>query len=134
MTWTNTGTDELLASAQYRLESAGEAGLIFRLSYTVTIRDEKVSVDEPIRLTTTRPHFGGVRWWFVCSLIVNGRACRRRCGKLYLPPGGRYFGCRVCYGLTYKSAQDAHKYDRIWRLVGDDVNRLFDLATGRLKL
>jgi hypothetical protein len=30
-------------------------------------------------------------------------------GKLYLPPGGRYFGCRHCYGLTYRSCQEHDK-------------------------
>jgi hypothetical protein len=29
---------------------------------------------------------------------------------LYLPPGGRYFGCRVCYRLTYRSAQEHDKW------------------------
>lgn len=47
-------------------------------------------------LTATRPRFGGLRWWFVCPLVVKGRSCKRRVGKLYLPPHGRYFGCRHC--------------------------------------
>ena len=42
----------------------------------------------PIRLQTTPTQFGGRRWWFTCPLIVNGVACNRRVGKLYLPPGG----------------------------------------------
>jgi hypothetical protein len=45
------------------------------------------------------------RWSFICPLIVNGRPCGRRVGKLYLPPSARYFGCRHCHGLTYTSAQ-----------------------------
>jgi hypothetical protein len=32
---------------------------------------------------------------------------------LYLPPGGEVFGCRHCYGLTYESCQQSHKYDRV---------------------
>ena len=28
-------------------------------------------------------------------------------GKLYLPPGGRYFGCRHCHDLTYRSRQES---------------------------
>ncbi len=36
--------------------------------------------------------------------------------KLYLPPGGRYFGCRRCYDLTYESAQQHDKrVDRLAR-------------------
>jgi hypothetical protein len=40
---------------------------------------------------------------------VNGRPCQRRVGKLYLPPGGRYYGCRHCHALTYTSCQEHDK-------------------------
>jgi len=51
---------------------------------------------------------------------VNGRGCGRRVGKLYLPPGGRYFGCRQCHDLTYTSCQESHRYDRLFgRLAAD---------------
>jgi hypothetical protein len=78
-----------------------------RLHYTFT--QTKEQVDYRIALTTTRPRFGGLRWWFVCPLSVNDRACGRRVGKLYLPPRGRYFGCRHCHRLTYRSAQEHDK-------------------------
>jgi hypothetical protein len=78
-----------------------------RLFYTFT--QSKDAIDYRIRLVTTEPRFGGLRWWFICSLSLNGRACGRRVRKLYLPPGGRYFGCRHCYNLTYRSAQEHDK-------------------------
>jgi hypothetical protein len=78
-----------------------------RLSYTITARQE--ALDYRVALVTTRPRFGGVRWWFVCPLTVNGRPCGRRVGKLYLPPGSRYYGCRRCYKLTYTSCQQHDK-------------------------
>src|SRR5262245_8725704 len=56
-----------------------------RLFYTFT--DSKDQIDYRIRLVTTRPQFGGCRWWFVCPLVVNGQECGRRVGKVYLPPG-----------------------------------------------
>jgi hypothetical protein len=58
-----------------------------RLSYSRTRAgaEEKESVDYRVRLATSRPRFGGLRWWFICPLTVNGRPCRRRMGKLYLP-------------------------------------------------
>jgi hypothetical protein len=31
------------------------------------------------------------------------------CGKLYLAPGARSFGCRLCCRLTYRSAQEHDK-------------------------
>jgi len=61
-----------------------------------------------VELVSTVPRFGGLRWWFVCPLVVNGVPCRRRVGKLYLPGGASYFGCRRCYDLTYTSSQEAH--------------------------
>jgi hypothetical protein len=82
-----------------------------RLSYILAHARtrERESLDYRVGLTTTQPHFGGLRWWFVCPLVVGGRPCQRRVGKLYLPPGCRYFGCRTCYRLTYESFQ---KHDK----------------------
>jgi hypothetical protein len=68
-----------------------------------------VNVDYRVWLAATRPRFGGRRWWFLCPLSRDGRQCGRRVGKLSLPPGGRYFGCRHCYDLTYTSAQEHDK-------------------------
>jgi hypothetical protein len=39
----------------------------------------------------------------------------RRVAKLYPPPGGKYFGNRDAYGLTYTSCQDSGKYDGLYR-------------------
>jgi hypothetical protein len=84
-------------------------------------------------LTATCPAFGGVRWWFVCPLSVDGSPCRRRVGKLYLPPRSGYFGCRHCHGLTYTSCQESHKFDRLERRIAgnlgctvEDVRRALD--------
>lgn len=121
LTWTNTHTGEQAASAGYTCtESGGE--WVFTLIYTVTRHgDEKHEVRLPIRLQVTHPSYGGVRWWFTCPLVVRGRACERRVGKLYLPPGGLYFGCRHCYDLTYTSCQESRKYDRLWRLIAAET-------------
>jgi hypothetical protein len=53
-----------------------------------------------------------VRWWFVCPLSRNGIACHRRVRKLYL--SGRYFGCRHCHRLTYRSSQESDS--RVYKL------------------
>ncbi|MGL4961001.1 MAG: hypothetical protein ACRC67_07195 [Inquilinus sp.] len=50
-----------------------------------------------VRLTTTVPPFGGLRWWFICP--TTGR----RTSKLYLPRGGERFLSRQAYQLGYAS-------------------------------
>lgn len=49
-----------------------------------------------IEMVTTRPHFGGVRYWFLCP------HCERRFGKLYAPASGILM-CRVCLSMAYLS-------------------------------
>jgi hypothetical protein len=82
-------------------------GLLLMLNYRFGQSGENVEV--PIRLENTTLHFGGVRWWGRCPLMVNNILCTRRVRKLYLPPGGRYFGCRTCYRLSYRSVQEHDK-------------------------
>lgn len=121
LTWTNTRTGERTASVRYTCTGSGD-NWTFTLIYTVTRRDGgKQDVRLPIYLQTTEPRFGGTRWWFTCPLAVKGNSCRCRVGKLYLPPGGLYFGCRRCYDLTYTSCQESHKYDRLFRFIAEDI-------------
>jgi hypothetical protein len=82
---------------------------LLQLSYSRSAEGQQETLDYAVDLTTTEPPFGGLRWWFVCPLTVNGRPCNRRVGKLYLPPGARYFGCRHCHRLTYTSSQEHDK-------------------------
>jgi hypothetical protein len=79
-----------------------------KVNYTITDRntDEKTDYDYKISLTTTPCNFGGVRYWFICPLSVNGVYCGRRTGTLYLASGGHYFGCRRCYDLSYESRNE----------------------------
>src|SRR5262249_40379452 len=79
------------------------------------------SISIPVRLATTATQCGGRRWWFVCPLTVRGIACNRRAGKLYLPPGAKYFGCRKCHDLTYRSCQEAHQTERLFGRLGFDA-------------
>ncbi len=118
-TCTNSYTGEQVASIGYEVNTTGAPPRV-RLFYRVTPREgEPEHYDYKILLTTTRPYFGGRRWWFICPLVKHGRACTRRAGKLYLPPGGRYFGCRACYELSYTSSQESDK--RISRLANDPM-------------
>ena len=93
---------------------------------------DKEDVNIPVPLEATPTQFGGRRWWFICPLIVRGVACTRRSGKLYLPPGAKYFGCRECHDLTYRSCQEAHQAERLFGRLGfgPEVARLFSKRTG----
>ena len=68
-----------------------------KLTYTAS----GTPVDYRVRLVTTKPTYGGRRWRFLCPLARQDGGPPRRVAKLYLPPGGRYFGSREAYGLTY---------------------------------
>ncbi len=82
------------------------------LSYRIPERNE--SFEYEIRLSTSKPPFGGLRWWLRCPIRRKSGLCDHRVTKLYLPIGQRYVGCRDCYDLGYRSCQEAHKYDRLF--------------------
>lgn len=94
------------ATLGYEASLCDPANAWLRLHYSV--RGEPV--DYRIRLVTTRPTYGGVRWWFICPLVRRDGGPPRRVAKLYLPSGGRYFGSRLGYGLTYASCQESGKF------------------------
>jgi hypothetical protein len=108
--WTRTGV--LTIPPRWRAGSFGyhvedwDAQMIW-LHYTLGLSNERI--EYAIAMTPTRPHFGGLRWWFLCPTPKSrGRdvqPCGRRVGKLYLPPRARQFACRVCHNLTYQSSQ-----------------------------
>ena len=93
------------------------------LSYTVKDRwSVEDRVGEVLRLQTTQPNFGGVRWWFSCPRMLDAEECGRSVGKLYRPPGERYFACRRCLDLTYESCQRSHRYDGLFALVAGEAS------------
>ena len=107
LTWSRAVSGEIVSRVGFEVDTSDRHGAVFGLRYTITRTDEHIQL--PIRLEITHPYLGGTRWWFTCPLIVRNVVCNRRVAKLYLPPGGRYFGCRRCYGLTYRSCQESDK-------------------------
>ena len=81
--------------------TAQEYGLHLRYS-TTDDRGAPLTVSELIPFTYTGAGFGGRRGWLKCL------SCGRGCRVIY---GGRYFRCRLCHGLAYKS-QIEPDYDR----------------------
>lgn len=105
--WQDTITGDRASSLGYEVDTTNSANSWVRLFYTIT--RTRQTVNYKISLTTTLPHFGGRRWWFICPLVVKNKYCNRRVGKIHLPPYGRYYGCRHCYDLTYRSCQESDK-------------------------
>ena len=93
--WTYEGEDRPHAIVRYEADLTEPDDPWLRLRYDVN--GEPVGC--MVRLVTTRPNYGGRRWWFLCPLV------ERRAAKLYLPPGGKVFGSREAYGLTYAFCQ-----------------------------
>jgi hypothetical protein len=69
---------------------------------------EPLKIDDKVYLAPSRPHFGGLRWWFLCPHL------NRRVRTLYLPRSGRHFLSRHAYELAYGSQRET-KYDRALR-------------------
>ena len=123
-------------SISYEVLTVDMARPLVRLSYSwvQTASGQNESADYHVRLETTYPRFGGLRWWFRCPLRNRWGDCSRRVGKLYLPPGGRYFGCRHCYDLTYTSCQESRKDDALARLLARNSGLSFAEMLQGLKL
>jgi hypothetical protein len=87
LTWNRA--DQRILSVRYWLEPKSEDRAVLHITSKVEADRTETSLIEPIVLTGTIPHFGGVRWWFICPLIVDGATCNRRVKKLFLPPGAK---------------------------------------------
>lgn len=127
--WKDSAGEET-ASIGYMLTNEGRA---LRFMYSVGEKgsEQKETLDYSVEIVTTPCHFGGVRRWFICPLVKDGIPCRRRVGKLYLPPRGKHFGCRICYNLTYRSCQEHD--GRVSALVKNPGLLLAKLKTGNAK-
>jgi hypothetical protein len=88
-----------------------------RFSYTLTNRDgEKEAMNYRVELEATSCNLGGKRYWFICPLVRDGVTCRWRVGVLYIV--GKYFGCRKCHDLAYRSQQEPSYYRVISKFFG----------------
>lgn len=87
-------------------EVINESDPHIKLNYTYTNPQisKKTDFDYKIQITTTPCNYGGKRYWFICPLVIQGKACGRRVGVIYL--GGKHFGCRHCYDLSYSSKNE----------------------------
>lgn len=116
----NGGEKHHIASIGYSLD---EDGTLLRLRYTKGSGENAEALNYSVVLLKTPAHFGGFRYWFLCPLV----GCKSgKLSKLYLPSGGKYFGCRKCYKLTYTSSNESHSMDRVFRDIAKDIGETPD--------
>ena len=97
-----TPSPTLTLSLAYSFSTGSKMRILNRLgllifSYSVSNTGEDVCY--PVETEWTSCTYGGSRPWFLCPAV----GCGRRCRFLYL--GERYFVCRSCAGLSYRSSQ-----------------------------
>jgi hypothetical protein len=93
--WANERS--LVALALYEADLSQVTSGSLLLQTPVIVRHEVGWYSEKLKLETTRPTYGGVRWWFICPL--SGRRSR----VLYRPDGVLRFASRQAHGLAYRS-------------------------------
>jgi hypothetical protein len=103
--WTYEGEDGPHATILYEADLRDTDNAWLRLHY----RANGEAVDYKVQLVTTKPNYGGRRWWFICPIVRRDGGPPRRVAKLYLPSGSKYFGSREAYALTYTSCQESGK-------------------------
>ncbi len=99
--WTRVASGEEVGSIGYEADLTAQDQAWVRLHYRVNDEPQ----DYRVTLETTRPNYGGRRWWFCCP-TTGGRVA-----KLHLPSGGQIFASRRAYGLAYRSQRE-RAYDR----------------------
>lgn len=131
--WRNSYTGKKTASINYLINTMSPRPWLRLLYHINAWNGEERKFDYQVELQTTHCHFGGLRWWFICPLLSNGRPCGRRVAKLYMPPGGFYFGCRHCHDLTYRSSQESDKRVNALKQLGV-LNILNGINSGEIEL
>lgn len=111
LTWSISGRK----LGSIRIETGREK---IRLIYTYNKTEE---LDYIVRLDKTACNYGGFRYWFICP------RCFRRVAILY---GGRYFYCRLCHDLTYRSCQ---QHDKRFAFFKKSIDKYSNYDIMRLK-
>ena len=91
-----------LSSLSYSWNTGSAIRLLNRgggLLFFYTVKNTGEDVCYPVETEWTSCTYGGSRPWFLCPDL----RCGRRSRFLYLT--GKYFVCRSCAGLTYRSRQ-----------------------------
>ena len=61
------------------------------------------NMDYTVAIKTSLSYKRKPWFWFVCPLVINGKACNRRVRNLYFLPHSDYFGCKHCRDMMVRS-------------------------------
>jgi len=110
--WSDVETDEESSSIGYNSNTKDENNLYLKVSYTLT--DSRLKFDYKIRLSTSKPYYGGKRYWFLCPVT------EKRVSKLYLIPSDGHFVSRHVYKILYASQMKGEldrAIDKKWKII-----------------
>jgi len=101
ITWTRN-FDNKKSSVDYTIDLSEKT---LKLKYRIRNNPEEEwqDVENTYPIVSTPCTYGGIRYWFICSVCNHGVYCGRRVAKLYLGANSHYFACRHCYNLSYES-------------------------------
>ena len=77
--WIYEGEDGPHATMRYEADLRDTDNAWLRLHY----RANGEAVDYKVKLVTTKPNYGGYRWWFICPIVRRDGGPPRRVAKLY---------------------------------------------------
>jgi hypothetical protein len=92
---------EPAGSINYTANLCDPESATLELRFTRGQDGEAESVNQLVRLSYTRPNYGGRRWWMICPYRGH------RALKLYLPPGGDRFASARAWRLAWQSQRIA---------------------------
>lgn len=111
ITWTNSRGKK--DNISFVLNMTNEADMFVEFNYKTRnswSNGEWKEISHKYPIVMSGCNYGGVRYWFQCSVYNRGVYCGRRVGKLFLGAGSNYFACRHCYDLIYLSSIDGYAY------------------------
>ena len=124
LSWRKNGEPYATVGFYYAYDRDTEAEY---LTFIYTANGEPVDLRIPLRRTPA--HFGGERLWLTCPL------CHRyeRLSKLYIHSRTKYFACRHCHKLAYRSTHRTNYGPaRLMRFIGRMQMR-FALQDGKCR-
>ena len=117
------GEEEFAVELEIDTRGPGDGHIRFEHETRSTQEDPR-PIRYTVYLTTTRPHYGGRRYWFICP------ADGRRVTKLFLPRDAHQFLSRQAFRLGYACQRESrrHRLERkvrkLCRALGGDGDEL----------